>query len=457
MNRNKEYTALIKEIEKAPAALDYTYTRACARRNNRKNSRIVRWIYRPIGCLVAAFAMFAMLVNLFPSVAYAAGRVPLIAELAQFVAASPSLKAAVDNQYVQPIEQEQTVNGITARIEYAIVDQKQLNVFYTLDSDAYSCMRATPKIRDIAGNSFKGYTMSSSGMDEKNGGLRKFTVDFIDLDMPSELVLCLKIHDNGTIIDKTSEPRQNVNEDMLSTENHQPDIISEVEFTLSIDPYYTAQGEKVDLNTVLDIDGQRLTLVSAEIYPTHMRFTFDDFEDNTAWLKSLEFYVENEQGERFESIADGITASGKPDSPMMATHRLESSFFSESKQLTLHITGVTWLSKDMERIHVDLVNCTADTLPDGVRLESTKKYEDGWIVAFSAPQFKEGHHYQLFGSYFDKKGEEFYFNSSTSSGDEKGHLDMTLALSDYVKNEAWLSPIFSHVKTLDSPIATKIK
>ena len=37
----------------------------------------------------------------------------------------------MENEYVQPIGQSQTVNGITASIQYLIVDQKQVNIFFT--------------------------------------------------------------------------------------------------------------------------------------------------------------------------------------------------------------------------------------------------------------------------------------------------------------------------------------
>ena len=43
--------------------------------------------------------------------------VTVLRELAQAVAWSPSLSAAVENDYVQPIGQSQTVNGVTATVE----------------------------------------------------------------------------------------------------------------------------------------------------------------------------------------------------------------------------------------------------------------------------------------------------------------------------------------------------
>lgn len=453
MNRNDEYTSLKKEIDITPSKLDYTYKRACAKRDSKNKNTVLKKIMVPVSSVASALAVFAMLINLFPSVAYAAGRIPLISDFAQFVAVSTSLKAAVENQYVQPINQEQTANDITARIEYAIVDQKQLNVFYTLDSDSISNLQANPKLLDAAGNAFRGYTLSYGEMNSDISELRMFTVDFFETSMPSEFIVQLNVYS-----DKEATDNVNYNDDALNTRKPiNPEILSEIAFNISIDPYYTAQGEKIDLGTTFDIDDQKLELVSAEIYPTHMSFTFDDFNENSAWLKSLEFYVENEKGERFEGITNGISASGKQGSPMMAIHRLESAFFSESKELTMHISGVTWLSKNMERVHVDLANCSAEAMPDGFRLDSAQKHTYGWIISFTGPEFDKKHHHNLFDAYYDKDGNECYFDRSTTLSNEGERPEVTLWLSGYSKNEVWLRPSYSHVKSFDEPISIKIK
>lgn len=44
-------------------------------------------------------------------------------------------------------------------------------------------------------------------------------------------------------------------------------------------------------------------------------------------------------GERFDTVTNGVTASGDPDSPAMVSFRLESPYFSHSDHLTLFITG----------------------------------------------------------------------------------------------------------------------
>ena len=83
-----------------------------------------------------------LLVNLSVPFARACGNVPVLRELARAVAWSPSLSAAVENDYVQPIGQSQTVNGITATVEYVIVDQKQVNIFFTLKGEGYETLSA---------------------------------------------------------------------------------------------------------------------------------------------------------------------------------------------------------------------------------------------------------------------------------------------------------------------------
>ena len=76
--------------------------------------------------------------NLSTPFARACGRIPLLADLAKAVSWSPSLSAAVENDYAQPLRLSQSQNGITARVEYLIVDRKQVDVFFSIRSDDYA-------------------------------------------------------------------------------------------------------------------------------------------------------------------------------------------------------------------------------------------------------------------------------------------------------------------------------
>ena len=198
MNRNDEYRALKEALNQPPLKLDFTLDRAYTKRKERARRR-KRAVFAPTLSLAGLLAVFVLLVNTLPGFAYAAGRIPLLRELAQFVAISPSLSAAVENEFVQPVGQEQTQDGITARIEYVIVDQKQLNIFYTLDSEIYTSMDATPNVFFDKGDLAEppGYGITSGSYGAENGALRKNVVDFSEGKMPDALTFTLEVYDNG--------------------------------------------------------------------------------------------------------------------------------------------------------------------------------------------------------------------------------------------------------------------
>ena len=470
MNRNDEYNELMNELNDTPLKLDFTFERAQLRLNAQKTkSHTRKTALAPVWFVTAVFAVFVLLVNISPTFAYAAGRIPYIKDLAQFVAMSPSLSAAVENEYVQPIGQEQTAEGITAKVEYVIVDQKQMNIFYSLASNTYTTMDAYPEVYNTDGKPLENCSLNSGDFDIENGMLRKITVDFKDGTLPNTIKLKLKVRDNGT--PTRDAPIEESDNDILTKyEYTEPVYIAELDFILQLDPSFTAKGEEIELNKAFTADGQNFVLNTAEIYPTHMRFTFDDTNENTAWLVGLDFYVENEKGERFEGISNGITAFGKPDSPMMQTYMLESAFFSKSQRLTLFITGTTWLDKDMETVHVNLANKSADDMPEGVNFEYAKKMKNGWKVIFSAPELKENCSYPILSwDYYDADKNEYHIESMFSSGggyydydknlavDLPGRFVEEFALIDYPYDEVWLSPSFSRRVTLDTPISIQIK
>lgn len=467
MNRNEEYAALRASIAEPPQ-LEYTVTRALKRSG--KARRRVRLFGVPAGSLAACFLGFMLLVNLFPPFARACGGVPVLRELARAVSWSPSLSAAVEHDYVQPVGQEQSKDGITARVEYLIVDQKQLEIFYSLDSDRYEELEADASIKlpDDKG----GYGSSSGSYGTPNGELRQMTVNFMELDVPEHLTLLLDVYQNIYKNDG-AEPKTNeesMDEVYFSPHVREPDILTTFTFDLSIDPRFTAQGEIVEVGQTFQIDNQTLTLERAEIYPTHLRLDFGYVPENTAWLRGLEFYVENERGERFDPVHNGLTASGDEDSPSTVTYWMDSTYFSESKELTLYIAQVRWLDKDREKIRLNLVTGEHDPLPNGAELAGIQRLDSGNLLTFRVKQYREGLMYSLWDGYLDKNGEEQSFSSSGASftyqdpdsgeyldGSASGEFFETVPIPADQAPEVWLKPNFTRVADLPVPVKIPIR
>lgn len=453
MNRMEEYQHLMQELDAPVPKLTHTLDRAMARNARRKR------ITAPVSFLAASFLCFVLLVNFCTPIAYACSRVPVLKELARAVTFSRSLTDAVKNEYVQPLHLWQQDNGVTATVEYLIVDQKQVNVFYRLDSDAYTHMNAYPCIFMADGTSPAPCSYGSNDWDMENGKLRSITIDFIDSDVPGSLRLKLEVTDLGvwqeeaSVTDKTEEDTDDG-----------PDDIASFDFLLEFDPQFTAAGKVIPIDRTVNLDGQNIILTDMEIYPTHLRLNVDADRNNTAWLTRLDFYIETDWGMKFEPVANGITATGSVDSPMMASYRADSSYFYEAKHLKVVITGAEWLDKDMETVSLNLKTGEMEQLPEGVSLYNVTKKGTDFILSFRIRQRKAHQAHQAFsGVYYDADGNRYDIDSWSSSftdenaGEAEGYFYETFPLKDYPYDEVWLCPHYTKEWSAETPVAIVVQ
>lgn len=355
MNRMEEYRAMLAELETVPPETEGTVERAMTRRNRK------RYVFRPMGAVAAVFACFVLLVNLVPGVAYACSNLPILDKLAEFVSFSPSLSQAVEHGQVQSVAQTQTQNGITATIESLIVDQKQVVVYFTLDSEEYEHLSATVDARLMDGTDAKATIVSGMPYTE-NGELQSATINFIEgASVPDRLRVTLYIFsqdERGFLVEA----------DLFNPE-----------FTLDLEPWLTGQGRTVDFDQTLDFGGQRFTLTHLGCYPTHVRVNLKADPDNTAKLESLSFYLELPDGTRLNAgSADGLVASGSAEEETGLSLYAESSYFYDADRIKLVITGATFLDKDAEKVRVDLTTGEHDPMPFDGRIDRIEKTDTGW-------------------------------------------------------------------------------
>lgn len=464
MNRNQEYAALLASLEQMPDALEDTVRRARSREGAARKRRRAFGI--SAAGLAACFGAFVLLVNMSVPFARACGTVPVLRELARAVAWSPSLSAAVENEYVQPIGQSQTKNGITVSVEYVIVDMKQLNVYYTLDSKDYPQLEADACLRMPD----TGWGGGSGSYGTPNGELREVRMDFIDTDIPAALELEVKVF-AGHGSEEPAEPSAQVGQEdpFAADQGSEPDYLAEFTFHLAFDPTFTARGEVIPVNAVFTLDDRTVSITEAEVYPTHMRLNFRTDPANDAWLTGLEFYMEDETGHQFRPNTNGILSTGMTGGSDDSAVWLDSPYFSHGAHLTLHITGAEWLDKEAPRVRLDLAEGTAENLPEDVRFLKAEKLRGGWIVSFLAPLKGENQMYSLFSrTFWDEAGQEYSFSwESSSYGYEDpvtgGRTDSgTVFTSQFPLpglqgDTAYLEPLFTRVSAFEVPVAVSIK
>ena len=446
MNRNNEFEAMIEELNQPAPGLETTLDRAY----RKKRKRTTQLIIRPVAGFAVCFAIFVLLVNFCAPVAYACSQIPVLKELAEAVTFSRSLTDAVENEYVQPMDLSQTENDITAEIAYLIVDQKQVNVFYRLDSDKYVSLEADPEVLNSDGVRPASCGYSSTGFGAENGELRCLSVDFVDDNVPGSLRIKLDVYTNG-IRQENVAPDHPVEEIYSVNPYKEPDYLAKFDFLLEFDPKFTAAGKVFPVNQTVILEGQAITISDIEVYPTHMRVDIEESADNTAWMKGLEFYIETDWGMKFDAVSSGIISTGSGDSPSMVSYRADSTYFYEADHLKLVITGAKWLRKDMETTYLNLVTGEHGELPEGAEFDSARKQGSGWVVKFRAAYDEDEPMYQLFGNlFYDADGNEYEINQWSSrygDPDEEGNITYfydEVPLLHFTGEEVWLTPHYSH-------------
>ena len=462
MNRNEEYWALVAQLSDTPPELAGTVERARARARKRT---LNRWLGIPVASLGGAAAAFVLLVNCCVPFAQACGRIPGLRDLAAAGALSPSLKAAVENDFVQVVDREQTENGITFRLEYLILDTMQINFFYTVSGGDYDRYHVYPSITGPDGEKLEGYSIVSS--EAAAGDLGDFNVNYADdLQVPEALRLTCEVTAQREAGDGTAvAPDSSIWDEPEPA--REPEIVATFTFDLELEERFTVPGGTIALDQWVEGDGQRLLLRELVVNPTHARLAVSSDPDNTAWLRGLDFYLEDENGTRYEAGARSsgsgrLVSSGADGTNDVIYYYLESSFFRAPKHLTLCLTGARWLDKDREWVTVDLTTGTAGWLPEGVEFLSAHRQGEDVHCVVLAPGIQQF----ISWDYRDPEGGEHSFNSMSTAVHasepgqenlEEGLHEISFSLRDYPWDTVELKLNFTRETAFSPAIAVELQ
>lgn len=451
MNRKEEYKMLLSQLEQdPPAALDNCVEKA--RKRARTHSRW-KGLGRSLASLGGVAAAFVLAVNLSVPFALACARIPGLRELTATVAFAPSLKAAVQNDFVQYIGQSQTQDDLTMSLDYLIFDNAQLHFFYSVSGGDYDSFHVLPEISGPNGESLNGFSITS-GM-ALPGELSDFGVNFNEgFEAPEALRLTCKV----------TARKEDMGQAPASSSDKDPrdlGVVATFVFDLTLDSRFTAPGKTYTLNEVVTVDSQQLLIKSLEVNPTHARLTVTFDENNTAWCDGLDFYLTDAKGNRYDSGShvgsnSSLISSGTGEDGQVVYY-LESPHFTGKGSYTLHITGADWLDKGKEWVTVDLESGTAQGLPAETELVELRREGENVRLSFSTPY----HDKQLFSWTFrDEEGNEFHVSSGSYYKRENEDGSVTeveeFSLPDYTGSTLGVKLNYTRSSELEEAVTVSI-
>lgn len=459
-NRTEEYWELVGELSQPPAELAGSMERA---RKRARRTAPLRRLAGPAASLAGLAAAFVLLVNCFPTFALACSGVPVVRELAAAVAFSPSLSAAVAHDYVQYIGQSQTIDGVTVKLEYAIVDPVQAVFFYSVDGGRFY---TSPRITALNGESIGGYGTSSSYV-EGASGLDTMTLSFTGGEggLPDHFTLEMFFMPEpepqpGQAEEAWEAPAaipDDNSPDLWGDPREDPGVLS-FTFDVALSPDRISEPTTVDVDRWIELDGQRILVDKLELYPTRTIVYLGEDKANTAWLRSLKFYFTDEKGSVYDNLDGTLSASGEEDSESFLTYYFQSFYYGQPENLTLHITKAEWLEKDRNHVVLDLNSGDCPGLPDGVTVHEITRNGANVTVEFHGPLERQAFG-QTFGyTYWDPKGGEHTFNQwsegkifDEDTGEETGTFER-IYLWDYPWDTAELELSYTSLSVYEQPV-----
>ena len=452
MNRMDEFYSYKSEL--SSSIPDLSAANAISRaKKHRKHSLLWK---APMLSLLSTAALFILLVNLFPAVALGMSKLPYLEDLVAAVAFNPSLKIAVDNDYVQIVGDRQSKDEVTASVEYMIIDAGHISIFFKIDAPVEAGQWRYDFFDD------HGYRLPAAISYDtmyETGKLEEINLDYLDgSDIPAELQFKLNI----TVAPNYQETQTAIYDPATGEYTApQSDTGREYEFLFHLYPDEAFRKNIVSLpiHQWVDLEGQRIYLDYLNIYPTQARLFLEVDPDNTALLKGLDITFVDEKGNRFDPKAGGITGTYDTDALNMNSLFYESSYFFEADHLTMLIEGMSLMDKDGLYGLVQYDTKSITNMPEGVSVRTMKMVnttllltldsvseENPWKMSCLDPQ------------YYDLEGKEYSFNSYSSSINEKECTISTEYKIDNFKDHYYkLRWNYAPLHSLEKPVEINVK
>lgn len=271
MNRREEYWVLTEQLRREPPELESAVRRGMerARRRRRRPAEL-------LAGLAGVCAAFVVMVNASPAFAISCAKVPVLRELAAAVAFSPSLRAAVEHDYVQYIGRTEGADRISVTAEYVIASPARAHLFYSVEGGG----RVSWELQTPDGTPLEGYSSAQySGTAGEAEELRHTEFHFSRGELPEEFLAVCTVEPAGPAgeaenrapaVDGAGEPAEG--EAVALT------------FPIQLDRDKMAGPKTVVVDTWVEADGQRLKVDQLEVYPTHTEIHLQEDPENTCWL-----------------------------------------------------------------------------------------------------------------------------------------------------------------------------
>ncbi|WP_404432530.1 DUF4179 domain-containing protein [Sutcliffiella horikoshii] len=433
----KKLHELKKEYGKVeiPSEID-VYIRSGIRKGE-KATRPPSW---RIGMVAASILLIIFLTTIRVSPAFAnyVSTIPGMERIVELIRHNKGIMSAVENDYLQEVGITREEDGVSLTIDAIIVDETQMLVFYTIESDSNhsSINLSNIKLHSQSGEELVEYGMSYSSHSEVRKGEK----------VSGELRVT---YPDGMIVPEkfSFETGININE---------IEVIKGLDFPIDVDiDKFSAITKEFPIDRSVEAGGQSIYFEKMEIHPTRIALFLEYDKSNTHEIFRFDdIALEDEKGNRW--ISDG---SSSTDDNRIVMY-FESNYFSEPQQLDLVFSSFTALPKDELEVVVDLeeeniIKGPSDKRLKKVWLEDGEKDVKGIYFQIEVDPKDHNYFFSLFVSnIFDANGTVHEYSTRTYSNIDGTNLYEQGMIVD---TDKMVSPITLKIAEYPARITEEVK
>lgn len=367
----------------------------------RKGKKITRPPFWRIGMVAASILLIIFLttIRVSPAFAHYVSTIPGMERIVELIRHNKGIMSAVENDYLQEVGITKEKDGVSLTIDAIIVDETQMLVFYTIESNNnHSTINLSNiKLTSQSGEKLGEYGMTYGSHSEVRKGEK----------VSGELKVT---YPDGMIIPEkfNLETGININE---------VEAINGLNFPIEVDTRkFSAITKEILIDKAVEGGGQSIYFEKMEIHPTRIALFLEYDKSNTHEIFRFDdITLEDEKGNRWTS--DG--GSSMDDNKIVMY--FESNYFSEPQQLDLVFSSFTALPKNELEVVIDLENESFIKAPSDERLkkvwlEDGKKDVKGIYFQIEVDPKDHNYFFSLFdNNIVDASGTIHEYNTRTYS------------------------------------------
>ncbi|MEK5330649.1 DUF4179 domain-containing protein [Lysinibacillus sp. FSL W8-0992] len=386
---NDQQQRYIELLESVPMETLQSNKQFMAYKQLKKRTRHKRLLQFTVTAAIIMIALISS-IRVSPALAYTMAQIPVLKPLVEMIALDKGIKDIINNEYYEPINVSQTIDGKTLTITSVVADESGMIISYKLQSDE-DLANFTGISTEVKQQGEQIYASVGSSWSAQPEGT--FEVE-------------------NTIEVAASQGMNYSSQDFEITLSlhDRPEIVFDIPFTLKND---IKASKKYAINKQITVDGQDFTIHELIISPIRSELKMSiDSSNSKKILNFGDIRIYDEHHEEWGKIRNGYSGFGNYEDKQFSI-MLESNFFRIPKSMTIEFRDIEAIDKADESVVIDFDKKEIMTQPKNINTELEIK--DNFEIQYKILSSNKKELRSMFNHLIDAKGETYYSNSATFS------------------------------------------